>query len=191
MASDWFPIRSDRGHAPNPTRIPWSVADKAYSVYSARYGREQSLERLAERGGFGAGEMDEFYPAWRDECSEITRLRAEVERLTRERDEAHARSRDFITDAVEKSKAIEQAEFLLSQQEKEIAIVRERLTSMMRLLVQAAERIDYWHRQSHPSTEMDEVSARVMRGIADEVASDDVFDVKEFEWLREWRSTLE
>ncbi len=66
-----FPIQSQRGAAPHPLQIPWEVAELAYSVYSARYGRSQSLERLAERGGFGPGEMDDFLPDWRDRCSKM------------------------------------------------------------------------------------------------------------------------
>lgn len=49
-----------------PTSIPWSLAEKAYEVYSSKYGTSQSLERLAERGGFGLGELDEFVPGWRE-----------------------------------------------------------------------------------------------------------------------------
>lgn len=37
--------------------IPWSVAERAYVTYSALYGTEQSLQRLAERGGFALGEL--------------------------------------------------------------------------------------------------------------------------------------
>lgn len=62
-----------------PLSIPWSVAEMAYGVYAARYGTDQSLQRLAERGGFGVEEMDEFYPPWRDEVSELTTLRANRE----------------------------------------------------------------------------------------------------------------
>lgn len=40
-----------------PLTVPWSVAEAAYAVYSARYGGSQSLERLAERGGFGRDEL--------------------------------------------------------------------------------------------------------------------------------------
>jgi hypothetical protein len=76
-----FPIQSERGAKPHPVLIPWSLAELAYSVYSARYGRSQSLERLAERGGFGPGEMDMFVPDWRERCSEIARLRVELERV--------------------------------------------------------------------------------------------------------------
>lgn len=71
-----FPIQAKHGSQPHPMRIPWSVAEKAYSVYTARYGRGQSLERIAERGGFYAEEMDLFMPNWRDEAGEIKQLRA-------------------------------------------------------------------------------------------------------------------
>src|SRR5690606_9962744 len=70
-----FPIQAERGAKPHPMKIPWSVAERAYSVYAARYGKGQSLERMAERGGFGPGEMDMFLPGWREECSEIAQLR--------------------------------------------------------------------------------------------------------------------
>jgi len=64
-----FPIQSQSGAAPHPTRIPWRIADLAYSMRSGKYGRWQSLERLAERGGFCPNEMDEFVPGWREMCS--------------------------------------------------------------------------------------------------------------------------
>ena len=75
--SKMFPIQSslgERGVKPHPLNIPWWLADLAYSVYSARYGRSQSLEHLAERGGFGANEMDMFVPDWREQCNENARL---------------------------------------------------------------------------------------------------------------------
>lgn len=76
-----FPIQSSyrKNVKPHPTSIPWFIADLAYSVYSASYGREQSLERLAERGGFGPEEMDEFVPNWRELCSENVRLSKALE----------------------------------------------------------------------------------------------------------------
>lgn len=40
--------------------IPWSVAEKVYVLYSGIYGTQQSLERLAERGGFGWAEIPLF-----------------------------------------------------------------------------------------------------------------------------------
>ncbi len=87
MTDRTFPIQTRRGNAPHPTRIPWSVADLAYSVYAGRCGRDQSLEELARRGGFSAGEMDEFLPGWRDRCNEIERLRLDVVALTRQEHE--------------------------------------------------------------------------------------------------------
>lgn len=56
--------------------IPWSVAQVAYAEYARQFGTSQSLERLAERGGFGVGEMDMFHPKWREEVHEIGKLRA-------------------------------------------------------------------------------------------------------------------
>ena len=75
-----FPIQlgwSRHPVKPHPTRIPWSIAELAYSVYANRYGTSQSLERLAERGGFGPGEMDMFLPDWRERCSEVESLKQE------------------------------------------------------------------------------------------------------------------
>lgn len=74
-----FPIQTQRDAKPHPLLIPWSVAEKAYSVYAGRYGKSQSLQTLADRGGFGPGEMDLFHPTWREECAEIASLN---ERLT-------------------------------------------------------------------------------------------------------------
>ena len=37
--------------------IPWWLAEVAYDYYAERFGKEQSLERLAERGGFGWSEI--------------------------------------------------------------------------------------------------------------------------------------
>lgn len=80
-----FPIQVSREKdvRPYPFQIPWNVAEMAYCVYASRYGIDQSLERLAQRGGFHPGEMDEFYPNWREETSEMNKLRAENARLTR------------------------------------------------------------------------------------------------------------
>lgn len=82
------PIATERNAKPHPMRIPWSVAELAYSAYAGKYGRIQTLERLAERGGFYPSEMDELLPDWRERSDEITRLcstvaeqAAELERL--------------------------------------------------------------------------------------------------------------
>lgn len=44
-----FPIQAEDGFP--PTNIPWWVAEIAHQEY-AKY-HDQSLERIAERGGFG------------------------------------------------------------------------------------------------------------------------------------------
>ncbi len=40
-----------------PENLPWTIAEEAYKEYAKRYGTQQSLKRLAERGGFGCGEI--------------------------------------------------------------------------------------------------------------------------------------
>jgi hypothetical protein len=57
-----FPLQTDWDVKPGPVSVPWPVADRAWAAYSARYGRDQSVERLAQRGGFGWGEMDLYFP---------------------------------------------------------------------------------------------------------------------------------
>jgi hypothetical protein len=37
--------------------VPLEVAEEAYKEYSRRYGTSQSLDRIRERGGFGAAEI--------------------------------------------------------------------------------------------------------------------------------------
>ncbi len=37
--------------------VPLVIAEEAYKEYAARYGTSQSLDRLCERGGFGASEL--------------------------------------------------------------------------------------------------------------------------------------
>lgn len=72
--------------------IPWSLHLRAYDVYAAKWGRGQSAERIAERGGFAVDELDEFVPGWRDEASEIASLRTKLAKVTAERDKAVQRA---------------------------------------------------------------------------------------------------
>lgn len=51
-----FPIVITESKASRCT-IPWWLAEIAYEYYSERFGKDQSLERLAERGGFGREEL--------------------------------------------------------------------------------------------------------------------------------------
>lgn len=78
-----FPLQASKGRL-GPLSIPWSVAEKAYGVYAGMYGKGQSLERLAERGGFGTCEMDDLYPQWREEVSVIAELKEQYDRLLTE-----------------------------------------------------------------------------------------------------------
>ncbi len=60
-----FPTVYVRHQGPSRQVIPFWLAEEAYRGYSARYGTDQSLERLLSRGGFGDGELDMFVPDWR------------------------------------------------------------------------------------------------------------------------------
>lgn len=51
--------------------IPWELHCLAWEAYSQKYGSGQSAEQIADRGGFGAGEMDRFLPDWRERVSAI------------------------------------------------------------------------------------------------------------------------
>lgn len=57
-----FPIQKELGHLKDPWNgqactIPWWLAQEAYAWYAHMYGTSQSLERIAERGGFGRAEL--------------------------------------------------------------------------------------------------------------------------------------
>jgi len=53
-----FPIQGEfkRGGC-GPSTIPWWLAEIAYDFYVSKFGSRQSLELLAERGGFSRGEL--------------------------------------------------------------------------------------------------------------------------------------
>lgn len=50
-----FPIQPD--YDEKFREVDWEIAEKAYKAYKAQYGSSQSLEIIAERGGFGAEEL--------------------------------------------------------------------------------------------------------------------------------------
>ncbi len=60
-----FPIQAgksyrgeDRGMIyPKRSTVPWWLAEIAYSEYVRQHGDSQSMERMAERGGFGRQEF--------------------------------------------------------------------------------------------------------------------------------------
>lgn len=66
--------------------IPWLLHLRVWDAYAAKYGRDQSPERIAERGGFGVYELDTFVPSWREEVDEIARMRERIAALEAERD---------------------------------------------------------------------------------------------------------
>jgi len=64
--------------------IPWSMHLRAYDAYCKLYGKQEALIDLEGRhcrGGFGTGELDGFIPGWREELSEINKLKKELEEL--------------------------------------------------------------------------------------------------------------
>lgn len=101
LTERWFPLQSEREYAkPQRTSIPWSVAEIAYGAYAAKYGRSQSLERLAERGGFYPSEMDVLYPAWFAHADETTTLRVERDDLRTRLANAEKRADDLAAEVV-------------------------------------------------------------------------------------------
>lgn len=60
MGEKRFPIQGERavnGPQLPATDISWEIGEIAYEVYARRYGRQQSMERIAERCGFGITEL--------------------------------------------------------------------------------------------------------------------------------------
>lgn len=108
-----FPLQmdSDNRVKPGPLSVPWPVAEKAWAAYHQRWNSDQSVERLAERGGFGWSEMDTYFPGWREATDEWVRLRAQNATLEKERAEVmHA-----LTSAQEKLAQLAVLEALLAE----------------------------------------------------------------------------
>lgn len=59
MSEKRFPIQGG-------LTISWEAAQRAYDHYAKLYGRGQSLQRLAERGGFGIREFVELWYGRKD-----------------------------------------------------------------------------------------------------------------------------
>jgi hypothetical protein len=79
-----FPLQRLPRGGNGPGSVPWVVAERAWSTYASQYGTGQSVERMAERGGFCWGEMDELFPGWRKATDEWEKLRRENATLTAE-----------------------------------------------------------------------------------------------------------
>lgn len=54
MNTDRFPMQ-------NGPKIDRQTAEEIYVVYSCLYGKDQSLDRIGERGGFGWAEVPIFF----------------------------------------------------------------------------------------------------------------------------------
>lgn len=52
------PVQAAHGHGPGT--VSWEEHLLAWSNYATRYGTRQSAERMAERGGFGYGELADY-----------------------------------------------------------------------------------------------------------------------------------
>ena len=58
--------------------IPWEMHLRAYDVYCKRFCPQEALITGGCRGGFGVCELDEFIPGWREELSELVKLRTDL-----------------------------------------------------------------------------------------------------------------
>lgn len=56
----------DRRQGVRSIAIPGGLHRRAYAAYATKWGNSQSSSDIARRGGFGASELDEFAPGWRD-----------------------------------------------------------------------------------------------------------------------------
>lgn len=52
-----FPIQALDSMVRQRITVKWNYAEEAYKEYSDKFGTTQSLERLAERGGFSVEEI--------------------------------------------------------------------------------------------------------------------------------------
>jgi hypothetical protein len=53
--SDYWKSKDSPEHLPDT--ISWEEHDQIWQLYAAKYGKGQSAERIAERGGFGWNEI--------------------------------------------------------------------------------------------------------------------------------------
>jgi hypothetical protein len=54
------PVQEDRGRGKAPGSIAWAEHLDAWSAYAAKFGSSQDADRIADRGGFGYGELCTF-----------------------------------------------------------------------------------------------------------------------------------
>jgi hypothetical protein len=111
-----FPVMLPRG---SRRMIPWAIGVEAWQEYAKKHGTSQSVERIAERGGFGEGEMDEFVPTWRERTDTIRTLESRLAAAEAERDAAISRADEtwrMFTDEV--SAALAACKSLIAERDK-------------------------------------------------------------------------
>lgn len=54
------PVQASREHGKPSGSVGWAEHLEAWAVYASKYGKSQSAERVAERGGFCFGELYQF-----------------------------------------------------------------------------------------------------------------------------------
>lgn len=69
MSERRFPIQGVETYTGKPASIPWEMAEEIYKEYSAQFSG-QTLERMAERGGFGVYEAISLL------CARIKRIQS-------------------------------------------------------------------------------------------------------------------
>jgi hypothetical protein len=116
--------------------VPWVIAERAWVAYAERCGRSQSCERIAERGGFSAGEMDMFYPEWRSEVSlaaECADLRRQLTQHVDWLNKRNAQVADLKRQVAEARERAEKAEraFALQRATCETESFREQIRSQL------------------------------------------------------------
>jgi hypothetical protein len=57
-------------------KVHWYIGQRAWEKYATKHGREQSCERIVQRGGLSCREMDIFSPGWREEDAGIKKAEA-------------------------------------------------------------------------------------------------------------------
>ena len=77
-----FPVMKDFGvegqNRDCPKAISWFLAAEAHKVYERLNCARQSLDRIAERGGFYASELDVFVPDWESRTRKEMAMTTEV-----------------------------------------------------------------------------------------------------------------
>lgn len=54
------PVQGTHSKKIPPGTIEWTEHEEVYAVYALQFGRSQSAERIAERGGFGYEEAEKL-----------------------------------------------------------------------------------------------------------------------------------